>query len=154
MCLAHEYVFQSTKGKMFTSKKKDTLKDSSRPQSARRSAILKSAEESVSSAQSDKSESDYGNTKFVSLQYDIAMGRLYMLNGDYPSAVHHLRRAAKKDILVSSMNVQYDWYIVHVRILIHTCACISGNSVLLIFLIEFKCYSPTWPLLVSMPRLC
>lgn len=123
MCLAHEHVFQSTKGKMFTSKKnKDpVVKDSSRPQSARRSAILKCVEESVASAQTsaqtDKSESaaDGGSTKFISLQYDIAIGRLHMLNGDYSSAVNHLKRAVMKDILVSSST----WNCIHIHVLEH-----------------------------------
>ena len=93
MCLAHEYVFQSSKrGK---TNKRGTSKSE-----------VKTTENAIVVDRSTP-------TEFISLQYDINMGRLLMLNGDYRTAQTFLERAVQKDILVRLkrlLSIEWHYY--------------------------------------------
>ncbi len=99
MCLAHEHVFLSSKqGKSKTTKTGETSNGkNSRSQQQNKPAPSKA------DATDEESEPDASDVppEFLSLQYDIAMGRLCLLNEDFTLAQFHLKRAVQMDILVS-----------------------------------------------------
>ena len=106
MCLAHELVFLSSKqtGKQTLAKTgggagSSNTKESLSQQSDRSKSVMTKSDAGEMAEEQDE-QTGHSPTEFVSLQYDITMGRLCLLNGDFALAQTHLKRAVEMDILV------------------------------------------------------
>ena len=109
MCLAHEFVLQSSKKKDFKSENGEPLieKQNSLQQPEKRKSTLMKDEDENGITKETAESSVAADPVFISVHYDICMGRLCMLNGDFKMAETYLRRAVQKDILV---NLCYNFF--------------------------------------------
>ena len=98
MCLAHEYVFLSSKRSKSSNERVTNSTDNQTKIVIRTTDTLECTTDTEITTEFDNNSNT--PTEFVSLQYDINMGRLLMLNGDYEGAQTYLKRAVEKDILV------------------------------------------------------
>ena len=111
MCLAHEHVFLSSKQGKPAGKGMATGDTTNSGKNSRSNKSGPSKGDSTTDEESepDATTNDLATPEFLSLQYDIAMGRLCLLNEDYTLAQFHLRRAVQMDILV--LHCTYNMYI-------------------------------------------